>query len=139
MAKPTPQAVKSSLPPTLRSRAEADDPSVFGDAARKAIIWVRSRHEMAGIGPVDWDSDLVSEAVLEYAKYAVHAARENESVAADKKENAREFLQPVVGAAGGSDGQPAPGAAAAEGAKPAWMDGFEARQDPEDGGTRRVP
>jgi len=139
MAKPTPQAVKDSLPPTLQSRAEADDPSVFADAARKAIIWVRSRHEMASIETVDWDSDLVSEAALEYAKYAVHAARENEPVAADKKENAREFLQPVVGEAGDSDSQPAPSAAATEGVKPAWMTGFEGRQNPEDGGTRRVP
>lgn len=139
MAEPTPQDVKSSLPPTLRSRAEADDPGVFADATQKAIIWVRSRHEMAGVGPVDWDSDLVSEAALEYAKYAVHAARENESVAADKKENAREFLQPLVGEAGDSDNQPAPGASATEGAEPEWMTGFEGRRDPQKRGTRRVP
>ena len=131
--------VKESLPPTLRRRAEADDPNVFVDSARKARVWVRSRHRSAAQHPPDWNDDLVWEAAIEYAKYALHAARENEEVAADKKENAREFLSPVLGETDELGASLEPGGSASSGEKPGWMAGFEGRQDPERNGTRRVP
>ena len=133
--------VKDALPDYMARRITSDHSNAFGDAARKANLWVASRYRNCGLSSsdIDWDDDLVREAALERAKYEIYALQETEDVAEDKKENASELIGGVLGGCGAEDGDESPGSAVVAGEKPEWLGGFEGRSDPRKGGTRRVP
>jgi len=68
-------------------------------ALSKATIWVQSRFLACGkdIATIDWNNELVKEALLKRASYELYSSREQEQIAKDKKEDALELLAGYLG------------------------------------------
>lgn len=80
------------------------DDAVAERALTKARIWVVSQFKRCGTTP-DFEDEIVREAVLKRALYELYSYAENEKVARDKKEDARELLEGVLGdCVGGEEG-----------------------------------
>jgi len=133
--------VKGALPDYMVRRIQSDHSNAFGDAARKATLWVVSRYRKCGkaAADVDWNDDIVQEAAIERAKYEIYALQESEDVAADKKDNASDLIEAVLGGCGSDEDDSSPGSAVTAGKRPSFMDTYEGRTDPREAGTRRVP
>jgi len=142
MASPFAKAdVRGAVPDYMETRLDADHPDAFADAARKARLWVASQYRQCGkeASDIDWSDDIVAEAALERSKYELYALQENEDVAADKKENASELLEAVLGECGDSGEDGAPGSAASSYEGPSFLGQHEGARDPRKDGRRRLP
>ena len=76
-----------------------DDDKNGKRALSKARIWVQSRFLACGkdISKIEWNNELVKEALLKRASYELYSMREQESIAKDKKEDAIELLAGLLG------------------------------------------
>ena len=80
------------------------DDAVAERALAKARIWAVSQFKRCGATP-DFEDEIVREAVLKRALYELYSFKENEKVARDKKEDARELLEGMLGdCIGGEEG-----------------------------------
>ena len=78
-----------------RMLTDGDD-AVAERALAKARVWVTARFKKCG-KEVDYEDELIKEAILKRALYELYSFAENEKVAADKKEDAEDLLEGVLG------------------------------------------
>jgi len=78
-----------------RMLTDGDD-AVAERALAKARAWVTARFRKCGMEP-DFEDELVKEAILKRALYELYSFAENEKVAADKKQDAEDLLEGVLG------------------------------------------
>lgn len=141
MPAPTIADLRSDMPAREYAMLTESGESAAEAALRKAKLWVLSRYRFAGrtADEVNWDDEIVREATLERAKYELYAGIENEEPAKDKKENARELIEGILGdldrfkagdSASGESVLGRPAAAVVAGSKPTWLTNFEGRTRP---------
>ena len=78
-----------------RMLTQGDD-AVAQRALDRARVWVVAQFVRCGATP-DFENEIVREALLKRALYELYSFRENERVARDKKEDARELLEGLLG------------------------------------------
>jgi len=72
------------------------DDAVAERALIKAKAWIVARFKKCG-REVDFEDELVREAVLKRALYELYSFSENEKIASDKKEDAEDLLEGLLG------------------------------------------
>ncbi|RUM88399.1 MAG: hypothetical protein DSZ24_03785 [Thermodesulfatator sp.] len=90
------EELKAELSPRIYRVLTDGEDAVAERALVKARAWVVAQYKRCGREP-DLEDEIVREAVLKRALYELYSYAENEKVARDKKEDARELLEGVLG------------------------------------------
>jgi len=74
-----------------------DEEALLKRALEKAYIWLRAKLRPCGISQIDWQDDIVRQALFKRALYELYSYAENEEVARDKAQDAVELLRGYFG------------------------------------------